>query len=107
MTSILMQNMMLKWGVRTMHKEVRTTVSLPAELLSAVDEAVHRGLAASRKEFMARAVRAELERYERRQIDEQFAEMANDPVYQQEAIEVAEQFAKTAWEALQTAEGDR
>jgi hypothetical protein len=69
-----------------------------------MDEAIRNGHAESRKEFMARAIRQALERIERRTIDEHFAEMATDPVYQAEALRVAEDFATAGWEALQAAE---
>ena len=36
----------------------------------------------------------------RRAIDTEFSQMANDPAYQEEALQVAEEFAEADWEAL-------
>jgi len=88
-----------------MPPETRTTISIPKHLLASVDEAIRNGQAESRKEFVARAIRQALERLEQQAVDEQFAEMARDPVYQAEARRVAEDFAAADWEALQVAEG--
>lgn len=89
-----------------MPKTQRTTVALPKELLEAADEAVTGGAARSRNELIARALRHELEALQRRLIDETFAGMADDPVYRREAEEVAEEFARSDWEAFLASEAD-
>ena len=61
----------------------RMTISLPTDLLEAVDRAVREGQARSRN---------------------QFAAMADDAVYQQETSEIAREFDAASWEALQAAE---
>ena len=64
---------------------VRTTLALPADLLSAVDQAVQAGHARSRNEFVARALQRELAAQQRAAIDAAFAAMAEDRTYQTEA----------------------
>ncbi|HEX4964808.1 MAG TPA: hypothetical protein VF173_28605 [Thermoanaerobaculia bacterium] len=54
-------------------RKIRTVVALPADLL----EAVNAG------------------------IDAEFAQMATDPAYQEEAVQIAKEFAEADWEALQ------
>lgn len=84
---------------------VRTTVALPAELLAAADHAVQAGYARSRNELVAMALRRELAAQQRATIDAAFAAMAEDPLYQAEARELADTFAQADWEALGLAEG--
>ena len=82
----------------------RTTVSLPTDLLAAVDRAVREGRSRSRNEFVSDAVRSALAAAERARIDAEFAAMADDAVYQQEASEIAREFEAASWDALQAAE---
>ena len=84
---------------------VRTTLSLPADLLEAVDRAVRDGQARSRNELVARALGRELAAQERLAIDAGFAGMAADRDYQEEARSVASEFAAADWEALRRGEG--
>ena len=39
----------------------------------------------------------------RKAIDAEFSQMANDPAYQEEALQVSQEFAGADWEALQAA----
>ncbi|UFP97074.1 ribbon-helix-helix domain-containing protein [Gloeobacter morelensis] len=87
-------------------KIIRTTLALPADLLEAMDLEVQRGAFHSRNEFTAFAVRRELAALERGRIDAEFAAMAEDPHYQQQARTLAEEFAFADWEALQLGEGE-
>ena len=84
----------------------RTTVALPTELLRGVDEAITSGCAASRNEFLAAAIRRELERLQHEAVDREFEAMADDPLYQREAREISEEYRNTDWEALRVAEDD-
>lgn len=83
---------------------VRTTLTLPAELLEATDQAVQSGKAKSRNEFVARALRRELAALKRAEIDAAFAQMGNDAEYQAEAKMISQEFAQADWEAWQLAE---
>lgn len=82
----------------------RTTISLPTDLLEAVDHAVCEGQARSRNEFVSDAVRSALAAAERARIDAEFAAMADDAMYQHEASEIAREFEAASWEAMQGAE---
>ena len=84
----------------------RTTVALPSALLEAVDSAVRGGRFRNRNEFLAAAVRRELERLQREAVDLEFDAMADDPVYQVEACGIAEEYRSADWEALRVAEDD-
>jgi len=83
---------------------MRTTLTLPADLLAEVDRAVRSGKARSRNAFVAEAIRRELAAAEEAAIDAAFAEMATDPAFQAEADALTEEFAVADWEALQSAE---
>ena len=85
-------------------KTVRTTISLPVNLMKAADQAILDGKAKSRNELVAQALRRELAALERSAIDAAFAEMANDLHYQREARKIADQFVRSDWEALQATE---
>ncbi|MGH2412637.1 MAG: ribbon-helix-helix domain-containing protein [Microcystaceae cyanobacterium] len=83
---------------------VRTTLTLPAELLEATDQAVYQGKAKSRNEFVAQALRRELAAMKRAEIDAALAEMAQDPEYQAEVLKMEAEFATASWEAFQIGE---
>lgn len=85
-------------------RTVRTTITLPAELLQAADKAVREGKARSRNELVAAALRNELAALERDTVYADFAEMAEDQEYQEEAKALAEEFAIASWEAFQIGE---
>ncbi|HLF05166.1 MAG TPA: YlcI/YnfO family protein [Dehalococcoidia bacterium] len=82
----------------------RTTLTLPAALLAAVDQAVREGKAKSRNQLVAAALRRELAALERAAIDQAFAGMADDKAYQEESLKIAEEFAISDWEAFQLGE---
>jgi metal-responsive CopG/Arc/MetJ family transcriptional regulator len=83
---------------------IRTTISLPSELIEATDLAVNQGKAKSRAEFIAQALRHELAALKRAEIDAQLAEMAQNPEYQAEVLKMEAEFAPASWEALQLEE---
>ena len=85
-------------------RKVRMTIALSEDLLEAMDSIVRAGVAESRNAFLERAIRRQLSATRRSGIDAEFAQMANDPAYQEEALQVAEEFASADWEALQAAE---
>jgi Arc/MetJ-type ribon-helix-helix transcriptional regulator len=86
---------------------VRTTLTLPVELVEAADQAVRAGRARSRSELVAAALRRELADQERAAIDAGFAGMADDQEYQAEAETLSAEFAVSDWEALRLGEGQR
>lgn len=90
------------------------TIFVPVALLQAADALVAAGEAASREELIALALEREMaarERAiaaaaERAAIDADFAEMANDPEYQAEALMLAEASMADGWTALRSYEED-
>ena len=71
---------------------VRTTLTLPADLLAAVDRAVRKGEADSRNSMVATALRRELAAQRRVEIDADLADMAADVEYQREAAQIMAEF---------------
>ena len=83
---------------------IRTTIALPTGLLAATDRAVTKGNAKSRNELIARAIQRELALIRRTEIDADLLQMAQDPEYQAEVLQMEAEFALAQWEALQTIE---
>ncbi len=82
----------------------RTTIALPAALLAATDRAILEGKAKSRNELIARAIQRELALMRRAEIDADLAQMAQDPEYQAEVLQMEAEFAIAQWEAFQAVE---
>jgi metal-responsive CopG/Arc/MetJ family transcriptional regulator len=80
-------------------------VAIPSELLAATDKAVQEGKAKNRSEFIAKALRRELEALKRAKIDAQLAEMVNDVDYQREVLQMEAELATAQWEAFQAPDG--
>ncbi|HEU0021857.1 MAG TPA: ribbon-helix-helix domain-containing protein [Dehalococcoidia bacterium] len=85
-------------------QNIRTTVTLPEQLLKAVDEAVETGRAKSRNQLIANAVRHELAALKRLEIDEAFEGMSADQEFYQEARKLSNEFGDSDWEAFQQSE---
>ncbi|MFB8795566.1 MAG: ribbon-helix-helix domain-containing protein [Microcoleus sp.] len=83
---------------------IEAKIRLPANLLEATDKAVNQGKAKSRDEFIMRAIRRELAALKRAEIDAALAEMARDPEYQAEVLQMEAEFATASWEAFKLAE---
>lgn len=83
---------------------VRTTLTIPMDLLEAVDAAVREGRARSRNEMVALALRHEIESQRRAAIDEAFAAMASDEEYREEAAAIFAEFSEADAEAAMLAE---
>ena len=86
---------------------VRTTVSLPADLLNAADRAVREGRVRTRNELVVSALRRELAAQERSAIDAAFADMERDAEAERESSAIAGEFATADWEAFQLAEAEK
>ena len=67
------------YDVLVISKHVRTTVTLPADLVARADELVRDGFARSRGELLAEGLREELRRIERQRIDDEIRSMAQYP----------------------------
>jgi metal-responsive CopG/Arc/MetJ family transcriptional regulator len=83
---------------------IRTTLTIPKELLEATDKAVLEGKAKSRNDFVIQALKRELAAQKRAEIDAALAEMARDPDYQASVLKMEAEFAQAQWEALQLGE---
>lgn len=88
-------------------KKLRTTVALSEDLVDAMDALVREGEAESRNDFLEKALRNQLAASRRAATDAEFAQMANDPSYQEEAFRIAEDFSQADWEALRAEGGLR
>ncbi|WP_414566234.1 MULTISPECIES: ribbon-helix-helix domain-containing protein [unclassified Anabaena] len=86
------------------NQTVRTTITLPLEVLAATDEVVSQGKAKSRNEFVAQAILHELEALKRAEIDAALVEMTQDQEYQAEVLKMDAEFAVASWEALELGE---
>jgi hypothetical protein len=79
-----------------------TTVRMPKKIYEAAKNVVEmREEVSSVNEFIVEAVKDKLREISEADIDAAFAEMANDPDYQRDAIAMANEFAKSDWEAFQ------
>lgn len=83
---------------------VRTTVTLPADLVKQSQRFVDEGIVPNRNALIVAALEHFLAELERQEIDRQFAAMAKDTEYQELNERLAEEFADTDWEALTLAE---
>jgi len=82
----------------------RTTIALPRGLLEAADRAVDAGVAESRNDLLAEALRRFLAELRRAAIDAAFDGMAGDTDYLAEAELLEEGLDQASWETLQAAE---
>ena len=87
-----------------MTDKIRITVTLPAELLAKADRVIKDGKIDSRNKLFATALKKEIAAIERAEIDLALAEMAQDPEYQKEVMQMEAEFASASWEAWQTEE---
>ena len=86
------------------YETVRTTVTLPAELLDRSQKLIDQGLIPNRNTLIVVALENFLAEVERQAIDEQFAAMMTDGDYQALNEAIAAEFEESDWEALQEGE---
>lgn len=79
---------------------VRTTVTLPADLLKRGQKLIDSGQVPNRNVLIISALERLLAELERAEIDRQFAAMADDAAYQTLQTEMAESFDESDWEVL-------
>ena len=84
--------------------KVRTTITLPAELLAKADRIIKEGKIDSRNKLFATALKKEIAAIERTEIDIALAEMTQGPEYQKEVMQMEAEFASASWEAWQIEE---
>lgn len=85
---------------------IRTTITLPQEVLAAADAMVKQRKAKSRNALIERAIRRELAAIREAEIDAAFAQMAHDTQYQAEARQIEAEFAGADWEVFKLGEAE-
>ena len=85
-------------------ESVRTTVTLPANLVEWCQRFIEKGTVPNRNALIVAALERFLIELERQEIDQQFALMVDDEVYQELNIQMSEEFAESDWEAIRVAE---
>ena len=84
----------------TKFETVRTTVTVPVELIDRSQHFIDEGALPSRNALIVAALEHFLAELERQEIDRQFEAMAEDEGYQELSQQLAEDFAESDWEAL-------
>lgn len=79
---------------------VRTTVTVPAELIERSQPFIREGKLPSRNALIVAALEHFLTVLERQDIDRQFEEIADDEDYKTMNQQLSEDFAESDWEAL-------
>ena len=79
---------------------VRTTIALPEDLLKAADQAIAEGVARSRNDLLALALRHLLAERQRAAIDAAFAGMGADPDYVAETATLEAGLDRSSWEVF-------
>ena len=78
---------------------VRTTLTLPVDLVKRSQRFVDAGAIPSRNALIVVALEQFLRQLERQEIDRQFEAMAEDETYQAMSQQLADDFAESDWEA--------
>jgi len=79
-----------------------TTVRLPRHVYERAKTVVVQSQASSFNEFVVQAIEEKVRRLTEAEIDAAFAQMARDTDYQRNSIALANEFAKSDWEALES-----
>ncbi len=79
---------------------VRTTLTLPTDLIKRSQHFVDGGLIPSRNALIVTALEQYLLELERQEIDRQFEAMADDDAYQVMNEQISEAFTESDWDAL-------
>jgi len=77
-----------------------STLTLPSDLMEAVDKVVREGLARSRNEFVESAIRRQLANLRRSALDAEFQLMAGDVGYQNDVNQLLGEFAQAEWQTF-------
>lgn len=83
---------------------MRTTITIPDSLADQVDSLVTKGVTKSRNQFIVEALEEKVKELKNRQLDAEFASMATDTDYQQETLEIEQEFRFSDAEALKLTE---
>ena len=88
----------------TNQEMVRTTIHLPKKLMKRSQQLIKGGKVRSRSALIIAALEKFLDDLERKEIDAQFAAMADDTAYQSLSLEIEDEFTQSDWEAMQAGE---
>ena len=83
---------------------MRTTITLPESLVKQVDRLISAGNIKSRNQFIIEALEEKVRQIKDLQLDEEFAGMATDAEYQQEALEIEREFEISDYEVAKITE---
>ena len=81
-------------------KTVRTTLTLPVELIERSQHFIDQGTIPNRNSLIVAALEQFLQELEEQEIDQQFEAMAEDLTYQTMNERLSEAFAESDWDAL-------
>lgn len=84
----------------TQFAAVRTTVTVPANLMQRSQHFLDKGIVPNRNALVVTALERFIVELERQEVDLQFAAMADDEEYQAWSEQLSESFAESDWEAL-------
>ncbi len=84
----------------TKYENVRTTLTLPANLVKRSQHFVDSGIAPNRNALIVAAIEQFLRELERQEIDRQFEAMATDSEEREINQQIESAFAESDWEAL-------
>ena len=73
-------------------KSMRTTITIPNDLVEKVDLLIKQHDLSSRNQFIIEALELKVGEIENRAIDREFALMANDMQYQSESLQLEQEF---------------
>ena len=91
-------------GSLTQFETVRTTITLPVDLVERSQHFIKSGAIPSRNALIVTALEQFLLQLENQEIDRQFDLMAEDGAYQALNKQMAEEFVESDWEALRVEE---
>ena len=86
--------------MRTEFETVRTTLTLPVDLVKRSQHFVDAGTIPSRNALIVTALEQFLQQLERQEIDRQFEAMAEDEAYHEINEQLVDEFAESDWDAL-------
>lgn len=85
---------------------VRTTLTLPVDLVKRSQHFIDGGTIPSRNALIVTALERFLLELERQEIDRQFEAMADDESYQALNRQIVDEFAESDWDAWRAGEGN-
>ena len=80
---------------------IRTTLSLPEELIAATDLLIQKGKIKNRSQFFTDAIRKEIIALKKAEIDAAFAELAEVQKNSSEALPTESELVNASWESGQ------